>query len=76
MTAMQEAQCIADGRLAFRHGVPIERNPRRGAAQRAAWLRGWEYERGLATGEKATPEQREESRRVAADLKAWAEENL
>ena len=62
-------QAFNDGRLAFRAGTQMEQCPRRGRLQRAAWLRGFEEERARATAEKATPEQREEARRVAGKLR-------
>lgn len=76
MTAREESQCFNDGRLAFRRGVEIGANPRRGSAQRAAWRRGYEQERGMAAGETATPAERQEARRVVGNLKAWPEQNL
>lgn len=76
MTAKEEARCLADGRLAFREKVEMEQCPRRGAAQRAAWLRGFEHEQKLAASVKATAAQRAESRNVISRLKDWATENL
>lgn len=71
-TSMREEQAYNDGRLAFREGKSFAECGRRSAEQRAAWQRGFEFERGLATAEKASPAQLDEARRVVGKLKEWA----
>lgn len=68
----RENQAYNDGRLAFRDKVPVEKNPRRGVAQRAAWMRGFEHERRLELAEKITPAERAEAVSVAGRLGDWA----
>ncbi len=72
MTKRDEAQCFNDGRLAFRERVAIDRCPRRGSLQRAAWLRGFEHEKRRGTAEQSTPEKLAESAKVIARLKDFA----
>jgi len=67
----REAQAYNDGRVAYREGRDFAACPRRNVAQRVAWRRGFEHERGMDLVATITPEQRQESARVIAALAAW-----
>jgi hypothetical protein len=69
----------SDGRLAARRGEDLAAGlyqRLRSPASRKAFRDGYEAERRAMTAETATPEQIAESAAAAADLKAWAAENL
>ncbi len=70
---MREEQAYNDGRMAYRERGDVAACPRRSGPQRAAWMRGFERERQMDRGTKATPEQRQESSEVIKRLRDFVE---
>lgn len=62
-------QAFNDGRLAFRDGTDIGRNPRKSPAQRQAWRSGFEDEQRRSVVERSTPEQLAKARGFLTQLK-------